>query len=292
MFLRRKTLFYCLLSVCGFFALSFGYTTSNPAQPASPSCKEILEKTLVAVEKIQTLKFHLKCNERINGKLLPTESRVKLKRSPRKIYIYLKGPELLWEEGKNNGNAMINPDGFPYVNLSLDPMGTLMREKQHHTIHEMGFEFFADIIKSSMTILANDFNSYFKCSGTLAWNSHECYFITAEYPDFKYLDYIAQKGENLVTIARKLKLSDYMLLEINSDQVKNYNDVKAGQKIKVPNVYGSKMILYIDKESHIPRVIKVYDDKGLFESYEYHDLELNPKIAEEEFTKDYKDYGF
>ncbi len=260
--------------------------------PPPPSCKEILKNTLDAVDKIQTLKFHLKCNERINGKLLSTQSQVKLNRSPRKIYIYLKGPELLWIEGKNNGNCLVNPAGFPYMNLSLDPMGTLMREKQHHTIHQMGFEYFGDIIKSSMDLLDKDFDTYFKCSGTLTWNTRECYFVTAEYPDFKYTDYTVLKSENLTTIAHKFKVSDYMLLEVNSDKVKNFHDVKVNQVIKVPNVYGSKMILYIDKENFIPRVIKVYDDKGVFESYEYHDLQLNPKIADEEFTKDYKEYRF
>lgn len=260
--------------------------------PSGPSCKEILHNTVEAVENIQTLRFHLKCNERINGKLLSTESQVKLNRSPRKIYIYLKGPEVLWVEGKNNGNTLINPHGFPYMNLSLDPMGSLMREKQHHTIHQMGFEYFADIIKSSMNKLANDFDTYFKCNGIIKWNSRDCYLITAEYPDFKYTEYIVQKGETLISIAKKLKVSDYMILEVNSNKVRNFQDVKANQKILVPNVYGSKMVLYIDKELLLPRVIKVYDDKGLFESYEYHDLQMNPKIAEEEFTKDYKEYGF
>ena len=83
-----------------------------------------------------------------------------------------------------------------------------------------------------------------------------------------------------------------MLLEINSDKVKNYHDVKPNQKIKVPNVYGNKMILYIDKDLFVPRAIKIYDDKGLYESYEYHDLLVNSKIPEEEFTKEYKGYGF
>ena len=260
--------------------------------PPPPSCKEILLNTIAAVEKIQTLKFHLKNNERIKGKLIPTESQVKLNRSPRKIYIYLKGPELLWVEGKNNGNCLVNPHGFPYMNLSLDPMGSLMREKQHHTIHQMGFEYFADIIKSSISILGVNFDTYFKCAGTLKWENRDCYFITAEYPDFKYVDYTVLKGENIVTIAQKLKVGDYMILEANADKVNGYHDVKTGQKIKVPNVYGSKMVLYIDKDTFIPRVIKVYDDKGLFEAYEYHDLQLDPKIGDEEFTKEFKEYGF
>jgi len=256
------------------------------------TCKEILSKTIVAVEEIKTLKFHLQCMERFNGELLTTESQVKLNRSPRKIYIYLKGPEILWIEGKNNGNTLVNPQGFPYINLSLDPLGNLMRDKQHHTIHQMGFSYFADVIDNSIKLLGEDFDEYFKCAGIISWNNNDCYYITAEYPDFKYIDYTVLKGETLVTIAQKLKVSDYMILELNEEKVNNYKDVKKNQIIKVPNVYGSKIILYIDKQNFIPRVIKVYDEKGLFESYEYHDLELNPEILDEEFSKNYKGYGF
>jgi hypothetical protein len=284
MFCREKFILLipsglCLLLLYSFFS-------------APISCKEILQNTITTVENIQTLKFHLKCNERVKGKLASTESQVKLNTSPRRIYIYLKGPELLWIAGENNGNALVNPYGFPYVNINLDPMGSLLRENQHHTINEIGFSYFASIIKYSMQITGDNFEDYFKCGGSINWDNHDCYFITAEYPDFKLVEYTVQKGETLVTIARKLKVSDYMLLEINSPKVGSYRDVKANQKIKVPNVYGRKMIIYIDKELFIPRVIKVYDDKGLFESYEYHDLQLNPKIADEEFTRDYKVYGF
>jgi len=260
--------------------------------PSPSSCKELLQSTIASVEKIQTLKFYLKCNERFNGKLIAIESQIKMNASPKKIYVYLKGPEVLWLEGKNNGDAFVNPDGFPFMNLNLDPLGSIMRENQHHTVLEVGFNYFADIIKSTLSIAGEKFDDYYKCGGTLAWNGYECYLITAEYPDFKYVDYTVQKGETLVSIGRKLKVSDYMLLEINSGKVNTYNDVKPNQKIKVPNVYAKKMILYIDKELLIPRVIKVYDEKGLFESYEYHDLQVNIKIPDEEFTKDYKGYGF
>lgn len=271
--------------IAGFLLLT-AYST------APPSCKEILQGMIASAEKIQSLKFHLKCSERIKGKLVFTESQVKLNVSPRKIYIYLKGPELLWLEGKNNGSALVNPYGFPYMNLNLDPMGILMRTNQHHTIHEIGFTYFAGLIKEAIVFAGEKFDEYFKYGGILMWEGHECYLITAEYPDFKYLDYTVQKGENLVSIARKLRLSEYMLLELNADKINNYQDVKPNQKIKVHNVYAAKMILYIDKEFLVPRVMKVYDEKGLFESYEYHDLQMNPKIAEEEFTKEYKGYGF
>lgn len=271
----RNIVFLCIAPL---FFLSFHHQKKS-------RCNEILEQTISSIENIKTLKFHLKCNERFGGKLISIESQVKMNASPRKVYLYLKGPEVVWIEGKNNGNALVNPDGFPYINLNLDPLGSIMRENQHHTIYEVGFDYFADVIKNSIGLAGEKFDDYFKCGGTLTWDSHECYLITAEYPDFKYVDYTVLKRETLVTIGRKLKVSDYMLLEINSDKVDNYNDVKANQKIKVPNRYASKMILYIDKELLLPRVIKVYDEKGLFESYEYHDLQMNIKIPDEEFTQ-------
>lgn len=280
-----------LFSVFSFLFLSLT-PCPLPSVTTSLNCKEILQNTIASVEKIQTLKFHLKCNERFNGKLIPIESQIKMNASPKKVYVYLKGPEVLWLEGKNNGDAYVNPDGFPFMNLNLDPMGSIMRENQHHTVLEVGFDYFADIIKSTISMAGEKFGDYYKCGGILTWSGYECYLITAEYPYFNYVDYTVQKGETLVTIARKLKVSDYMLLEINSDKVNNYHDVKANQKIKVPNVYAKKMILYIDKELLLPRVIKVYDEKGLFESYEYHDLQVNIKIPDEEFTKNYKGYGF
>ena len=288
---KGKTYYYWLLPVCCFLMFSFVHRTFYIVRSPAPSCKQILENTIASVEKIQTLKFHLKCNERFKGKLISTESRVKLNRSPRKIYIYLKGPELLWGEGANDAKALVNPHGFPYMNLNLDPLGSIMRENQHHTVHEMGFEYFADIIKHSINISGDKFDTFFKCAGTLTWDAHECYLVTAEYPDFNHVDYKMKRGETVYSIARKLMVSDYMILEINPD-INHYNHGKEGQIIKVPNVYGKKLILYIDKELLIPRVIKVYDDKGLYESYEYHDLQLNPKITDDEFTKEYKEYGF
>ncbi|MCK6649188.1 MAG: DUF1571 domain-containing protein, partial [Bacteroidia bacterium] len=71
-----------------------------------------------------------------------------------------------------------------------------------------------------------------------------------------------------------------------------YNDVKEGQVIKVPNAYAKMTLLLVDKEHLLPVNNKVFDEKGLFETYEYFDLKVNPPIAPEEFTKDFKGYNF
>jgi len=75
-------------------------------------------------------------------------------------------------------------------------------------------------------------------------------------------------------------------------EIKNFGDVKPGQIIIIPNAYARKTVLYIDKNTYLPILQTMYDDIGLFEQYEFYNLQLNPKIAEEEFTKEYKGYHF
>jgi hypothetical protein len=83
-----------------------------------------------------------------------------------------------------------------------------------------------------------------------------------------------------------------MILEVNAATASDYYDVTEGMVIKVPMVYGKKTELLIDKQYMLPVNTKVYDDKGLFESYEYDILVVNPPLKDEEFTKTYKDYHF
>ena len=46
------------------------------------------------------------------------------------------------------------------------------------------------------------------------------------------------------------------------------------------------------QKTNLPVVIKIYDEQGLFEQYEYHNLQVNPVLKDIEFTKAYKDYKF
>ena len=83
----------------------------------------------------------------------------------------------------------------------------------------------------------------------------------------------------------------YMILEKNP-KIRNSNDVKKGDIIKVPNDYSQKMILYVDKKTYFPVLIKVYDEVGLFEQYDYSNLVFNPVFASDEFLKSNKKYNF
>ncbi|MBA3706163.1 MAG: DUF1571 domain-containing protein [Bacteroidetes bacterium] len=273
-----------LLSVC--LLSSFNVGKKDESEDI-----ELINKIFAAIENVKTVRYSLQCNERIKGRMQHTESQVKLQTSPRKLYLSLRGPEVLWIEGTNNGNALVNPGAFPYMNLNLDPYGILMRKDQHHTIHEMGFRYLADILKDGMKRAGDKLDKYFTILGEEKYNGRTCYKLHIAFPDFAWVPYTVKKGESLTSISRRLRVSEYMVLEKNS-KISWYNDVKEGQIIQVPTAYAKLTLLLIDKELLLPVNNKIFDDKGLYETYEYYNLQVNTPVAPEEFTKEYKDYNF
>lgn len=279
-------LYSVIITICVLFT-SFSPKKAKVAY----NSREILNSVLHSISGIKTMRYNLQCKERIKGKMQHTESEVKLQISPRKLYLSLKGPEVLWLEGINNGEALINPGAFPYMNLNLDPFGSLMRKDQHHTIHEMGLQYLAEILKDGIRRAGDMFDKYFVILGEEKYDGRDCYKLSIAFPDYSWKPYTVKKGENITSIARKLYVSEYMILEKNSG-LSWFNDVKTGQVIQVPDAYAKLTLLLIDKEKLLPVNNKVYDERGLFETYEYYNLQINPSISDEEFSEAYKDYNF
>ena len=73
---------------------------------------------------------------------------------------------------------------------------------------------------------------------------------------------------------------------------KFYDDVEAGQQIKVPSSYSKRMLMYVDVNELIPLKIEVYDDKGLFEQFLFKNVKLNVSFKENEFSEDFEEYNF
>ena len=231
----------------------------------------------------------------MKGELVSQQSTIKLNVNPFKIYLVQetpkKGVEVLYVQGANNNQSHINPNGFPWLSINLPPMGSMMRDGQHHTIFESGYKYFADVLESTLLKYNSDVHNILKLDGSVIWDKQNCWSLTLTNTHFKYHSYTVLKGETILTIAAKYKLSEFMILE-NNPSIKDYHDVKAGQIIQIPSDYSAKTTLYIDKTRFIPLMMKIYDDKGLYEQYEYKHVIVNGVIQPEEFTKEYKDYHF
>lgn len=289
--LIRNTALMLIFTLLSFSMLS-QIKEHNPIHKDGAATKELLVKMVHSIKDVQGLKYSLKITERGKKGYNHYESSVKLNRKPRKLYIYIKGIEVLWTTGTNNGKAYVKPNSFPYINLSLDPMGNLMRQDQHHTINEMGFDYFGGIIEYCILKFGDKLEQSVKFEGEEKYNNRMCYKVTINNKDFAQTTYTVGASENITSIARKLFVSEYMIVEMNP-KLKDYFDLLTpGQVIKVPNWYAKTVVMYIDKFYHLPIGVQVYDDKSLFEEYNYFFLQVNPKFEENEFTKDYKDYKF
>ncbi len=275
------------------FIVAIGLKSNANAQKVEHTCKEIITKMVSSIDEIKGLKYSLKITERAKkGGYNYYESSVKFNKKPRQIYLYIKGIELLWVQGQNRGRALVKTNSFPYINLNLDPMGNLMRQDQHHTLNEMGYDYFGNIIGTSMIKLGAKFNERFTLVGEERINGRMAYKIIIENKDFGYSSYTIGENESITSIARKLYVSEYMIVEKNK-RFKDYFDIlEPGTVIQVPNWYCKTTILWVDSFYFLPIGVKILDDKGLFEEYNYNFLQVNPHFEEGEFTRNYKGYKF
>jgi outer membrane lipoprotein-sorting protein len=115
--------------------------------------------------------------------------------------------------------------------------------------------------------------------------------VVINYPEYKYVEYTTGKGETVTSISLKLSTSDFKIRYMN-DLSSYFGTIKEGKKLLIPVPYANKAIVYIDKRSALPLSIKIYDEEGLFESYDFTNVAINKPFAENEFSKSYKDYGF
>lgn len=274
------------------------FITTCLAVPAQNMNKKISDDVITSLGRVSTLKYRMVKQERIKGKMKTGEIQVKYQKNPFKVYVYIYSPkpgvELLYATGDNNGKVYVNPNSF-FLNMldpDLDPMGKTLRKDEHHTLLESGFEATRKLLIAMRKRAEEEdkFDEYCQYTGDTKWDGRDCYKILLEYPDYKWENYTVKKGETIDKIAKENNLYGYTILEKN--KLSWYTSVKEGQVIQIPNIYAKKVILYVDKILKLPIYQEVYDDQGLLSVYEYHSLILNPVIAAEEFTKNYKDYKF
>jgi outer membrane lipoprotein-sorting protein len=266
---------------------------------AEPTAADLMRRMLAAVAQVQTTTYRLIKTERIAGKNIVEETAVKLQNKPLKVYIKSVKPntgrEVLYVTGSNGGKALINPGSFPYVNISLEPLGARIRQGQHHTLNDVGFRRVADVIARQMREQQADLPKLLHLEPqAVTFDNRPCWVVKMDDPRFRFVPYtIKAGGESLDQLGQKLGVSDFMIGEKMSGFDGDFQRVlPAGEVIQVPTTYARRTTVIIDKASLLPVSIAIYDDKGLFEQYDYHDLKPSTVFRDNEFTPDFKGYGF
>jgi hypothetical protein len=254
---------------------------------------KIITNMLDSAKKVTSLRYNMKSVERVASGYLIANTSVKLQTHPRKSYLKNNDNkiEVLYNEGTLNNKSLVKPHVFPYISLTLDPRGNLMRKNQHFTILDIGFDFTARTIAVALSKEKEFVGQHLNYVGKVEKNKMNCHLLIYENQEFSYTDYTVLHKETVSSIAGKLTVNDYMLRSKNK-LYDNYGYLKEGSIIKIPNYYCKKAVFYIDEKTMLPISVSIFDDIGLFESYDFFNIELNKPIPAEEFKRDFNGYGF
>lgn len=272
-----------------FFAGTVNYNSENDPMT-------IIESMRAAINKISKSSFELHSKERFGTEYVSKKMKFHIQASPRKVYMkdLDKGVELLYVDGWNSNRGYINPNGFPWINISLSIFDSKVVAENHHTLEDSGLSFVNVLLAGFEKTVAQHGktkSSLYSYKGDVTYEGATCYKIQIVPPvEFKYINYTLTEDLTLMQLSRKIVASDYLIKEKNN---LNYTKViKKGTQLVVPNAYAKYVEVYIDKKTYMPVVQILYDDKGLLEKFEYKKLSTAPNFAANEFTTDCTSYGF
>jgi outer membrane lipoprotein-sorting protein len=268
---------------------------SSAAFAQNYTSKELFDKMMASMKEAKTYSFVIDMQERIKGKFRFNQYIVKINAYPYKAYVYSitpnPGAEGLLIKGENSDRACINPNRFPFITLNLSPYSMLLRRNHQYTFWQMGFNFIGSVLSDYQKKFGQSFYNNLQIETDTVSKGRSFYRVVINQSDFHFDDYTVKKGETMVTIATKLLVNDYMILEANPTY-KHFDDVHEGDVIKVPNVFGKKIELYVDKINFLPLVQIIYDNKGLYSRIEFSSFVLNPAFTNLDFSRNNKKYGF
>ena len=264
--------------------------TPGPPSVSPVSTEQLISRLSAAIENLRFLRCSVRAQERVGGKFNQARSQMKLAFKPLRVYIKnQKNIEVLWVSGQNDGDAWVYPASFPYVTLSLDPNGALMRRNQHHTALQAGFGTIADLLRTTGLRQDHGFSRSFRYVGDSTLQGRGCYVLRSDFPQFRYVAYKAGRNETLSTVADRFGCGEFRIMERNN--LSPGASIPAGKVVQVPNAYGRRTTVCVDPKTYLPMLIQVLDDKGLFEQFEFSDVVANHPIPAEEFTKNFKEYN-
>ncbi|SNR57686.1 MULTISPECIES: DUF1571 domain-containing protein [Hymenobacter] len=272
-------------------AVALAAVATAPKPTEKLTTDQVISRLSGAIENLKSLRCNVRAQERIAGSYQQARTTMKMSFKPYKVYLRnQKGIEVLWVTGQNNGDAWVYPNSFPYVTLSLDPKGSIMRKSQHHSVLDAGYGTIAEMLHGSEQRLDHSFEKNFRYTGDTILAGRAAYVLRTDYPQFRYVTYKTTKAESVTAISDKFGCGEYRILERNDLAAGAI--VPAGRTLQVPNAYGRRVVLCVDQKMFLPLVVQVHDDKGLFEKFEFSDVVPNQPIPAQEFTKDFKGYKF
>lgn len=248
---------------------------------------ELIKATIAKARAVKSAAFMIENTERYDGKLRTGSQEVRYQQQPFQVRMTFIHPDpgatIMYDATVNAEKMVYDPQGFPYMKMELDPMGSLARNNNQHTIYEIGFDHIGRLIalvydnRDQVSLLSNDtpagihrvqISSKRRGIGT----------------------YVVSKDESTRSISQKLQVSEYKLVELN-DAIREYGSLKAGTALKVPEYYALETIIDIDESTYLPVKLTLSDELGLLSAYSISNVILDVDVLQAKMKKKAKPYS-
>ena len=254
----------------------------------------LLEKSFNAMAALYDYRGTLVKRELFGDELVKQTIEFKFSR-PFKVYVkYIKphaGREGIYVRGSNRNRLRAHKGSLPDVAVSLDPLGRVAMEDNHHPITSFGLERMLEVGARNLRKAIERGDATLSVSDGGVVHGEPTWRIDIESkPGGHYVT--ARRAEDLWELAKRVGQDMYVLLHQN-DGIDSPTDIGEGQRVFVPHYYASRGEYFIGKRTFMMVKAKSWDYRGqLYESYEYPNLELNPGLSERDFDHRNKDYDF
>jgi len=265
-----------------------GYDPRPLTEESKASLKKMNDYTCIFLKK-----------ELFGNKMSKIET-IELKfRNPNDIYMKWianpnKGQEALYRKGVNNNKMKAHKGGLMNVmNINCVPEGSLAMDGQHHRIVDAGIGPTSLLVYRGMIKGIERKEATFVNHGNLKENGKELIKIEAIYPEkCEGITHTVANGETLWDLAKKYDQDMYVILH-NNKGIDSPTDIKAGQKVLVPNHYCRRAITWTDAKTKLLTKLEIYDwSNKLYEYYEFKDMKLNVGLTDKDFDPDNPNYKF
>lgn len=277
------SVFACLLCLLLIFpAITFAQPLAN-TPPIHPDGAQLIKQSVSAMSKINKLTGKLVTWERFynsaSGDYGDVNFQIWMKPHEVKLLAFLpegdKGTRLHFKDGTNKNQTAIRKPAplIDTLGISLDPEGKKLVNNAHHSMLTLGFKLAHNILAKAIKDHGADFDQYVTYVGKGKRFGRNCHEVKLEFKDWGWESYTMEKTESLLDLERRVNLSAYLIAEKNEYMV--YETIKAGTKLTVPNAFAKTTTLYIDETNLLPIGQIMYDERGVFEKYEFKNLKIN-----------------
>jgi hypothetical protein len=231
--------------------------------------------------------------ERFGDRLSPVEI-LQLKHSRGRIYLHVvdgprRGAEAIWAPGWNGGKVRVHKGSFPDVTVNLDPHGAMMMSGQHHPIEHATLGYAVAGLLENVRRSEGDAGRHMRWLGEARVAGRAADLVELSIP-WRTRRHVVDGGEDAWTLGRRFGVEPYMVAHTNG--VAKLDGFSDGQQIVVPLYGASRALLSIDRASHLPSRLELYDGAGqLYEQYEWTRLDTSP-LTDGDFDPHNQFYAF